>query len=832
MKKISMIIACLLAMMAASLSATAQEITITLVSGWNWISYPNAVSMDIDEALGNFEPVQGDRLKSMDSSTEYDSEWGWEGELETLVPGQGYMYYSARTEAISFAFVRASSSTVTTTVPTDITTTSAVVGGTVTMEMGNHIFARGICWGTEPTPDIDGNHITGEAVVGNLSDTLQGLEPNTTYYIRAYVVSDQGLSYGEELSFATPPIGVINSLFSVSDSKQVYFSQGNLQYIGSSSTPYWKFADNQWDILGTTTGQNSSGQNVDRDLFGWGTSGYNHGAVCYQPWSTSENNSDYYAYGNSYCNLFDQTGQADWGYNAISNGGNQENQWRTLTFSEWNYLLDTRSTLSGIRFAMVQVNNVNGVILLPDNWDESIFHLNNTNQHMSNYNDNIITASVWNILETAGVVFLPAAGTRFGTSVDYVGTFGDYWSSTCVCGLSIQDGFIATGYPLRDHGSSVRLVRNLPPKVSTLEPTNISTNTVTVGGVVSVIGGSEITECGVCWSTEQNPNIEGNHIIAEGVTSGEFTMELTDLVPNTTYYVRAYAVIDNNLEYGEELSFTTGNGNTPVGAIDGKFTINDNGDQVYFSQGNLQYIGSASTPYWKFADNQWDYLGTTTSQNSTSQNVDRDLFGWGTSGYNHGAVCYQPWSTSQTGSDYYAYGSNGLNLYDSTGMADWGYNPISNGGNTENQWRTLTFWEWHYVFNLRSTVSGIRYAKARVNGVNGVILLPDYWSASTYSLSNTNSPYAIFRSNVISSTQWATLENAGAVFLPAAGTRGGTTVSVVGSYGMYWSASKSGYIVDFTRSILYPQNGSNGGISGSISNKCSGISVRLVRNVE
>ena len=46
----------------------------------------------------------------------------------------------------------------------------------------------------------------------------------------------------------------------------------------------------------------------------------------------------------------------------------------------------------------------------------------------------------------------------------------------------------------------------------------------------------------------------------------------------------------------------------PEGAINGLFTINEAGDQVYFSKGNLQYIGSADTPYWRFAENQWDYL--------------------------------------------------------------------------------------------------------------------------------------------------------------------------------------------------------------------------------
>ena len=232
----------------------------------------------------------------------------------------------------------------------------------------------------------------------------------------------------------------------------------------------------------------------------------------------------------------------------------------------------------------------------------------------------------------------------------------------------------------------------------------------------------------------------------------------------------------------------------PTGAINGKFTINSNGDQVYFSQGNLQYIGSAATPYWKFADNQWDVLGTTTGQNSGDQNVDRDLFGWGTSGYNHGANCYQPWSTSTSNSYYLVYGSDTYNLYDQTGQADWGYNPISNGGNQSNQWRTLTRSEWNYVFYTRTTTSRIRYAKAQVAGVNGIILLPDDWNTSTYSLSNTNTSGASFSSNTISASQWTTLQNAGAVFLPAAGGRYGTSVDnagVVGN-GSYWSASRSG----------------------------------------
>ena len=260
----------------------------------------------------------------------------------------------------------------------------------------------------------------------------------------------------------------------------------------------------------------------------------------------------------------------------------------------------------------------------------------------------------------------------------------------------------------------------------------------------------------------------------------------------------------------------------PEGAIHGTFSVSDS-TYVFFSQGNLQYIGSASTPYWKFADNQWDYFGTSTGQHNSNQNVDRDLFGWGTSGYNHGATCYQPWNTERTNSNYYAYGSSSYHLYDQTGQADWGFNPIINGGNQPNQWRTLTTDEWAYVFNTRTTYSGIRYAKANVNGVNGVILLPDGWSRSIYNLFDTNNGGANYSSNTLSAGIWNTLEQAGAVFLPAAGYRWGSSLLSVGSDGDYWSASymnnSNAHHVDFSNSTFTPQSGSY---------RYDGFSVRVV----
>ena len=349
------------------------------------------------------------------------------------------------------------------------------------------------------------------------------------------------------------------------------------------------------------------------------------------------------------------------------------------------------------------------------------------------------------------------------------------------------------------------------------------------------------------------PNQDGNGIITLPAGSGEkwailLPQEAVEAGEDGTAYSEdgaftgtrgaVPAITENGYQTaGIEVSVTTevNPGEVPVGAICGKFTINANGDQVYFSQGNLQYIGSASTPYWKFADNQWDVLGTTTGQNSSDQNVDRDLFGWGTSGWNNGNMYYQPYDTQNNGNSSQGYGygptdgtSYTNNLTGTYANADWGvYNPISNGGNQANQWRTLTAPEWGYIFSTRTTSSGILYAKANVNGVNGVILLPDDWSSDTYSLSNTNSSGASFSSNTISASQWSALEQAGAVFLPAAGYRNGASVYLVGSNGCYWSTS---YIFS-SSAIRVFFDGSHVGLDYNFS-RIVGFSVRLVRVAE
>ena len=222
--------------------------------------------------------------------------------------------------------------------------------------------------------------------------------------------------------------------------------------------------------------------------------------------------------------------------------------------------------------------------------------------------------------------------------------------------------------------------------------------------------------------------------------------------------------------------------------------------RVYFASGNLQYKASAKE--WRFAPNPWDCISDANKNVSPNYSGWIDLFGWGTGN--------DPTEQSTSESNYSSF-------------SDWG---SKMGGG----WRTLTKDEWGYVLNKRNTPSGIRYAKATVNGVHGIILLPDNWSKSAYSLKSTNDDGASYSSNNINASTWnSTFAPKGAIFLPAAGIREGSSVSYVGSRGDYWTSSSSSSGSEYAISVYFGDIYINP--SGSNS-RFRGRSVRLVRSAE
>ena len=486
--------------------------------------------------------------------------------------------------------------------------TTAIGSGNVTYDGGAEVTERGICYGTGHLPGASGIHLVCGAGLGAFTMNITGLTPNTTYYARAYATNSQGTTYGNEVEFTTGdsdggevPEGAINGLFSVAPDYQVYFSKGNLQYQPSTNT--WRFAENQYDMLHPVEELLNYDEEMATyycdvsneytgsftgwiELFGWGTSGYNHGAVCYQPWSVSQNDADYMAYGNATNSLNDQTGQADWGYNAISNGGNQEHQWYTLSREELTFLFNSRNTASGARYAKAKVNGVDGVIVLPDDWQVSIYALNNVNNQTAGFSSNIISISDWVLIEEAGAVFMPALGARIGTRLynldaepDMETTIGEYWSSSF--NLDIDDGrypytlyfdekWLTTSDIKSSFGCGVRLVHagqgTLLQGYSPWEfgPTGggtgpghdpITTESYWFYGY-PCNGSCPILEKGACWSTSPNPTLADNHIAGEEGT--EYVKgTIHGLTPNTTYYLKMFVSDSLYTYYSDEIVFTT-----------------------------------------------------------------------------------------------------------------------------------------------------------------------------------------------------------------------------------------------------------------------------------
>lgn len=270
------------------------------------------------------------------------------------------------------------------------------------------------------------------------------------------VTLTKGFVYSVGSSRQTPfnANGTSKNYFQVGSDTYVQFSPGNLQAKKSISGNSWQFASTQLNALGSTGASAISGSvGSTWDLFGFGTSNWNSGAATsYAANSSNDDPLTYIPYSltGSYAN-------ADWG---VRNGTNIRYQgspsgttWRTLTSSEWSFLMGRTE-----KVAFATVKGIKGVLLLPDvasngedPWEmPGGLTLNYTK---TSYSNNTISESTWNTLEAAGAIFLPVTGYRQGTSGANFATEGYYWSST-YDGVN-SDEYDRYAYCLKFNGSSV-----------------------------------------------------------------------------------------------------------------------------------------------------------------------------------------------------------------------------------------------------------------------------------------------------------------------------------------------------------------------------------------
>ena len=302
-------------------------------------------------------------------------------------------------------------------------------------------------------------------IVENGSKVIEPVfDPKKTgYMFKGWYIGDSEFDFNTKVRKPLELKAVWEKLFyfSVSSSKKVIFSPGNLQY--NPNKKVWRFAEHQYDRCFNTDNYNVAGMYSEYydgwiDLLGWGRwlDGTDESDIiyyldnCYSPEVVSDDK-----YGYSYSFAHNKT--------TIDNV-----EWETMSYGEWAYLFSQNNKE---KWGLAEVAGVPGIIILPDEWDmpDGVKVFENS---INSYDLNKYNAESWFKMEKNGAVFLPAAGERYidnthNGSLAVSGlNIGRYWTSNpenlnCAAYIFYFCPSTQTAYTSmrRSSGGSVRLVR-------------------------------------------------------------------------------------------------------------------------------------------------------------------------------------------------------------------------------------------------------------------------------------------------------------------------------------------------------------------------------------
>ena len=460
-------------------------------------------------------------------------------------PGTNPLQTPAGGEAASLVNQSVTNNVVQVQVPTVITTAISDIraawarsGGNVTSDGGAAVTETGICWNTSGSPTTANSRMQAYPY-GTLSYTsvMTILNPNTTYYVRAYATNSIGTAYGNQEIFTTPaqfdPITFNPGL----TYGQVADIEGNIYKTIQIGTKEW-MAEN----LKTTKYNDNTAIPLITSNSVWGsltTPGY-----C---WA----NNDETLYKNIYGALYN--------WYTVNTGKLCPTGWHVSTDAEWTTLVD----YLGGKYVAANMLKEPGT----NHW----------------------TSLSTDATNTSGFTAL-GGGIRYysgGTFYD-VGNNGSWWGSTAeIMGMTSNSAYVNRGIgPFYTYGLSVRCVKGavaVVPTLTTKPATLITYRSANTGGDITNNGGAPVTERGVCWSTTTNPTILNNHQ-ASGDLTDSFINYLDNLGVNTTYYVRAYAINSAGTSYGNEITFTSYKSDA-VTDVDGNFyNLVTIGSQVWMAE--------------------------------------------------------------------------------------------------------------------------------------------------------------------------------------------------------------------------------------------------------
>jgi uncharacterized protein (TIGR02145 family) len=358
---------------------------------------------------------------------------------------------------------------------------------------------HGFCWDTISGVDINKQSKNfGQLNKQSFKETIDGLLPNKTYYIKAFIKSSNVVIYSNELTIQTLARPIVTTT----------------------------------DIINITANSAQSGGTATApDLFPITQRG-----VC---WAKTENPvvSD---------SITIDSLENDTFSSVISN----------LEAGELYYVRAYAINSEGIGYGEEKIfETLDGN---PDFTTDSITDITATS---AIFYGNIENNDGLEILEKGfcwSTITNPTTGNNsISVSGDELGSF-----YAEVSGLDVNKTYNVRAYLKNSEGTfygnqiTFTTEDGLPSGLTTTAITNITATTATSGGEITDDGGFAITACGVCWSTSTNPTIADAHT-TDGTGTGSFVSNLTNLSAGTTYYVRAYATNSVGTAYGEEKSFTT-----------------------------------------------------------------------------------------------------------------------------------------------------------------------------------------------------------------------------------------------------------------------------------